>query len=486
MMMKKTVEFLMMFVFIAVLCQPCLAQEKPRAEIVSVDIPKDIIVGQPAYVDVVVKNTGGDARSGGISISFPDNPLVSIVYSDTTKATVYPPGSQIWSNIEKKSISSKYVLLEAWQEPWESQDECRFKLKVMPNLVGKLRVYVRATVTVPAKRREIIKTPNTSMITDQQGFPVLSYEVEVIDQAATSMKVTINKIDVSYYLDVICYVVVTDEVDRPLSDLTKENFSVSEDGVIQNVNVVYESKPVLSVSSIVLDNRNQLLPISVALAIDSSESMNEKDKMTTAISAAITFIDLMLPADKALIVGFSDYVNVYGSSSSSKLYLRSLVKNLTPGGRTELYDAVAISIDEVVKESGQKAVIALTDGVENQNNTKYQKIEKIKRSGIPVYMIGLGNTINEYVMRQIAWDTGGRYYHVPITSPLRESVFPYYADLANLYGSISQQLHQIYVVKYTTKALLRGGTVHNVMVKVQHQGMSGQDIRGYSGIVRMQ
>ncbi|MFQ6040523.1 MAG: hypothetical protein ACE5PV_06665, partial [Candidatus Poribacteria bacterium] len=62
---------------------------------------------------------------------------------------------------------------------------------------------------------------------------------------------------------------------------------------------------------------------------------------------------------------------------------------------------------------------------------------------------------------------------------------PNSADLVNLYGSISQQLHQIYVVKYTTKALLRGGTVHNVMVKVQYKGMSGQDIKGYSGIVKM-
>jgi hypothetical protein len=90
-------------------------------------------------------------------------------------------------------------------------------------------------------------------------------------------------------------------------------------------------------------------------------------------------------------------------------------------------------------------------------------------------MIGLGNTINENVMRQIAWDTGGRYYHVPNS-----------ADLVNLYSSISQQLHQIYVVKYTTKAPLRSGIVHNVMVKVQSQGISGQDIKGYSGIVKMQ
>jgi VWFA-related protein len=466
-MMNITYEILIIFVFIAAFCQPGLTQENPRAEIASVDIPKDIVTGQPVYVDVVVKNAGGDAKAGGISISFPDNPLVSIIYSDTTKATVYPTGSQIWSNVEKKSISSKYVLVEAWQEPWKSQDARRFKLKVMPNIVGKLRVYVRATVTVPAKQRGIIKTPDVSMITDQQGFPVLSYEVEVIDKAATtSMKVTINQIDASYYPDVICYVVVTDEADRPLPGLTKDNFSVSEDGVIQNIN---------SVSSIALVGGGQPTPISVVLTVDKSGSMKEEGKMETAISAATKFIDLMHPDDKALIVGFSNDVRI-GTFSSSKPPLKSLVESLLAGGETALYDAVVASTDEVVKESGRKAVIVLTDGIENKSKIKYETMmEKIKMAGIPVYMIGLGNTINENVMRQIAWDTGGRYYHVPNS-----------ADLVNLYNLISQQLHQIYVVKYTTKALLRGGTVHNVMVKVQSQGISGQDIKGYSGTVKMQ
>jgi VWFA-related protein len=281
------------------------------------------------------------------------------------------------------------------------------------------------------------------------------------------MKVTINQIDASYYPDVICYVVVTDEADRPLPGLTKDNFSVSEGGVIQNIN---------SVSSIALGGGGQPTPISVVLTVDESGSMTEEDKMAAAVSAATKFIDLMHPDDKALIVGFSNGVSIYGDFSSSKPYLKSLVNNLAAVGQTALYDAVAISTDKVAKESGRKAVIALTDSIENKSKTKYEEmIEKVKKAGIPVYMIGLGNTINENVMRQIAWDTGGRYYHVPNS-----------ADLVNLYSSISQQLHQIYVVKYTTKAPLRSGIVHNVMVKVQSQGISGQDIKGYSGIVKMQ
>lgn len=465
-MRNPTLTILTILVCILVFCEMGLAQEKPRAEIVSVDIPKDIVTGQPVYVDVIVRNAGGDAKAGGISISFPDNPLVSIIYADTTKATVYPIGSPVWSNTKKKQIQSKYVLVEAWQEPWKAQEAHRFKLKVMPNVVGKLRVYVRATVTVPAQKREIIKTPETAVITDQQGFPVEVFEVAVQDVTNAALKVTINQMDASYYPDVICYVVVTDEADRPISGLTKADFSVSENNAIQTIN---------SVSSIAVGSGDQTAPISVVLTIDESGSMSEEGKMAAAISAANKFIDLMNSDDKVFIISFSDDVKRYGNFLSSKSHLHDIVNNLATSGRTALYDAISVSITEVLKEPGRKAVISLTDGIENQSKTKYETlVEQIKQGGIPVYTVGLGNTINGNVMRQIAWDSGGRYYHVPNS-----------ADLVNLYSSISQQLHKIYVIKYTTKALLRGGTVHNVMVAVRYQGMDGQDIKGYTGVVEM-
>ncbi len=68
-MRNPTLTILTILVCILVFCEMGLAQEKPRAEIVSVDIPKDIVTGQPVYVDVIVRNAGGDAKAGGISIS---------------------------------------------------------------------------------------------------------------------------------------------------------------------------------------------------------------------------------------------------------------------------------------------------------------------------------------------------------------------------------------------------------------------------------
>jgi hypothetical protein len=153
---------------------------RPRAEILPVRVPARAVVNQPIFIDVTVVNTGADANGGGISISFPDNPYVSIMSSDTTRENVYPVGSQIWSKREQDKIFSRHILAEAWQEPWNANETHHFRLKVTPVRSGTLRVYVRATVRVtpPGSNRRIIETPESGRL-DQQGFPVKEYTVRV-------------------------------------------------------------------------------------------------------------------------------------------------------------------------------------------------------------------------------------------------------------------------------------------------------------------
>ncbi|MFQ6039760.1 MAG: hypothetical protein ACE5PV_02795, partial [Candidatus Poribacteria bacterium] len=152
----------------------------PHAEITSVKmpdkIPDTVIVNQQIFIEVTVTNNGGDARDGGISVSFPDNPQVSIIEADTTKTTVYPVGSRIWSNIAKKTFPSRHLLVEAWQEPWKANDTHHLKLKVVPSKAGTLQFFVRATMTVPKGKGQIIATPEVGPL-DQQGFHVQEYTV---------------------------------------------------------------------------------------------------------------------------------------------------------------------------------------------------------------------------------------------------------------------------------------------------------------------
>lgn len=150
----------------------------PHAEIVSIKMPDTAVVNRPIVIEVTVVNRGTDAKAGGISISFPDNPPVRMIHADTTKNTIYPVGRRIWSNTERKSIPSRYILAEAWQEPWRVNETHRFLVEATPITEGTLRVFVRATVTVPGFQQNIIVTPESGQL-DQQGFPVQEYTVIV-------------------------------------------------------------------------------------------------------------------------------------------------------------------------------------------------------------------------------------------------------------------------------------------------------------------
>jgi VWFA-related protein len=245
--------------------------------------------------------------------------------------------------------------------------------------------------------------------------------------------------------------------------LTKANFTVKENDAEQ---------PITSAAPIAVSGENAV-PIDVVLTIDRSGSMQEEYKMWAAIKAARTFVDLMQPGDQAKIISFSDNVQDYGGFTSAKQKLASIIAELKPGGRTALYDAVATSIRSIQGRRGRNAAIVLTDGIENASKIKYPALAEIlEKSSIPVYAIGLGNTLDEPAMQQIVWDTSGRYYHAPDADGLEA-----------LYRSISHQLHQLYIIKYKTSAYLRSGTVHSVTVSVNDGGVQAQDVKGYSGVV---
>jgi hypothetical protein len=158
-----------------------------RPELTTIKVPKTAVVNQPIIVQVTVKNGGADAKAGGISISVSDNPQVGINYTNTVKARVYPVGSKIWSKKEKKSIASKYILFEAWQEPWKANESHRVSIRIIPSKVGTLRVFVRATVTATGAERRIIATPESGPV-DQQGFAAKAYAISVKAESAPVRK----------------------------------------------------------------------------------------------------------------------------------------------------------------------------------------------------------------------------------------------------------------------------------------------------------
>src|SRR6185369_14082825 len=122
---------------------------------------------------------------------------------------------------------------------------------------------------------------------------------------------------------------------------------------------------------------------------------------------------------------------------------------------TALYDAVYITADEVLSRDGnrsaagdenitRRAVILLTDGVDNASSRKLEEaIDRAWRAGVVIYSIGIGDRfrfegVREDVLRRMSEETGGRAY------------FPHGPDdLLDDFRQIESELRSQYLVAYS-------------------------------------
>src|SRR5207302_8482742 len=82
---------------------------------------------------------------------------------------------------------------------------------------------------------------------------------------------------------------------------------------------------------------------------------------------------------------------------------------------------------------GKRAVVAMTDGVDNSSRRRVDEvIERAKEGKIALYMLGFGRDreLDEKTMQAMASETGGKYYHAKNEKALME-----------IFENLSIQLH---------------------------------------------
>src|SRR5467141_881624 len=181
----------------------------------------------------------------------------------------------------------------------------------------------------------------------------------------------------------------------------------------------------------------------VVLAIDSSGSMMWNDPFNLRISSAQEYMRNLIPPDRVASIDFDDAAhftraNIGGPAhflnyppNGELMYVspQSDLSTIDSSGSTNWGAAIKIANDEFVAHglpTHAWNLIILTDGQNtccpNGSDGDAQAISESLRAkalGVTIYMIGLGADLNEPLMRTVAANTGGTYYHAVTANDIR-------------------------------------------------------------------
>ena len=172
-------------------------------------------------------------------------------------------------------------------------------------------------------------------------------------------------------------VAVVDKAGQPVGTLAQEDFTILEDGRPQEVQ--------LFATGALEDVERP--PLHIGLLFDTSGSMSADLGM--ARNAAVKFCNLLQRAEDITLVDFDTEVRVarFGQADFPRFVER--LRNRKPDGWTALYDALGVYLDGTAYQSGEKIMVAYTDGGDTRSVMSFgDALTALKASDVTVYIVG--------------------------------------------------------------------------------------------------
>ena len=266
--------------------------------------------------------------------------------------------------------------------------------------------------------------------------------------------VNITQIDTSDFPTITLYVSVLDKNGEPYG-IDPGQLVVEEDGRIINLDQ--------------MEGIGNVGGLTTMLVFDVSGSMNSAGKLESAKKVAIEYINKMRSGDRAGLVVFNTDIRYLQPITTSVEELISAINNITAESDTAMYDALYESVDILEPITGRKAIIALTDGLDNMSsNDPEDVINNIGPSGLSISTIGLGvagqgsgalSALDEETLQEIASMAGGRY-------GFAENI----DELSAIYELYGRSLQSEYVITYLSPSELRDGVTRKISVRLLDPG----------------
>ncbi len=251
------------------------------------------------------------------------------------------------------------------------------------------------------------------------------------------------------------YTTVVDGQGRPRSDLGRDDFSVLENGVEQEI-LRFE----------LLDD----LPIYATLLIDTSASM--ESHLEAVNQAALDFLKSTIhPKDRAAIVTFSEQPRLAAKFTSDMAVLARALAGFRAERSTALYDSIIFSLYYIKGIKGQRVLLILSDGLDRRSEHTFEEaLELAHRENVTVYTIGIDlkkASAGRRRLTRLAEETGGSSFFI-------ESV----GELGSIYQRIEKEIRSQYLIAYQSSHGTEDDGFRLVDVRVKSGG-EARTLRGY-------
>jgi Ca-activated chloride channel homolog len=258
---------------------------------------------------------------------------------------------------------------------------------------------------------------------------------------------------------------VTDYYGRYVSGLTKDAFTVIDDGVEQEITFFSDADA----------------PVSVGILFDVSGSMSG-EKIRKARNALERFINTSHPSDEYFLIAFNSRAQLLMDRTRDGEAVLNKLTLVEPKQNTALYDACYLGVERVTRGAHQKkAILIISDGQDNASRYNFKEVRRLlKESDVTIYSVGIMDGRDAGSMEgmqgqafldELSSVTGGKSFY-PNTN----------VELDEIFERIALELRHQYSVGYTPKNFQPDGKWHKVKVKVKPpRGLPRLTVRNREG-----
>jgi len=258
-------------------------------------------------------------------------------------------------------------------------------------------------------------------------------------------------------------VTVTDKRGKLIANLSRDDFTVVEDGRPQTITYFAGAEAPAP-------------EMHLGLLLDVSGSMESDIAFTR--TAAVKFLNTLTEAADVTLVDFDTEIRVARYEQHDFARLIERIRSKKTAGDTALFDAIGVYLDGAAGQDGRKVMLLYTDGGDTRSAMRLgELLDLVKASDVTIYAIGVFDVTaarvraeERMVLQQITEATGGKVFFPPSAR-----------ELDRVYEQVVAEIRAQYTLGYLSTNPKSDGSWRKIDIRIARPDAKDLRIRARRG-----